>query len=279
MNVSNYNGDNMLVGAERLTREIEKYIKSKNIDKNVLEEFKLDIEEYLRDIPPFNFAPREDDLTKEQVLIELKVNLYEIEMLLDPKKEHQFFNSFDMLMELNNVLPNNYKRITPKEVEQLKNILTGIKESKREQLNNIPVLRQILQNAYKIMQDNFKDRDNWEYVYPSDVEGLNVSIYMVERTMEKIIMTLLKLLEKPTETFGLMTPLEQMSIENMKGKVKLPEDIVEYGISEFVGKKTVGGKLKLKKKMRRTYKKKSHKKMNTRRNNNNRKTKRRNVRK
>lgn len=273
MNVPNYNGDNMLVGAERLNREIQNYMTSKNIDKNVLEEFKLDIEEYLRDIPPFNFAPREDDLTKEQVLIELKVNLYQIEMLLESNKERQFFNSFDMLMELNNALPDNYKRITPKKVEQLKNIVNGIKESKREQLNNIPVLRQILNNAFEIMQENFEDRRNWEYVYPNDVEELKVSVYTIERDMEKIIKTLLKLLEKPTETFGLMTPSEQMGIESMKSQLNLPEDVIEHGIGEFVGKKTVGGKLK--KKTRRTYKKKSHKKMKTK----HRRTKRRNRRK
>lgn len=273
MNVPNYNGDNMLVGAEILNNQIRKYIKSRNVDKNVLEEYKLDIEEYLRDIPPFHFAPREDDLTKEQVLIELKVNLYKIDMLLDPKKEHQFFNSFDMLMELNNALPDNYKRITPKEVEQLINIVNGIKESKREQLNNIPVLRKILQNAYEIMQDNLEDRRNWDYVYPSDVEGLKVSIYIVERIMEQIIMTLLKLLETPSQTFGIMTPSEQIGIESMKNQLKLPEDVVEHGIGEFLGKKTVGGKLK--KKMRRTYKKKSHKKMKTK----HRRTKRRNMRK
>ncbi len=263
MNVPNYNGDNMLVGAERLNSQIRKYMESKNIDKNVLEEYKLDIEEYLRDIPPFDFEPREDDLTKDQVLIDLKVNLYQIEMMLEQNKERQFFNSFDMLMELNNAVPGNYKRITTREVEQLTNIVNGIKEAKREQLNNIPILRNILQNAYEIMQANLGDRRNWEYAYAEN-ETFNVSIYMIERYMEKIIVKLLNLLENPLQTFGLMTPSEQMGIESMKSQLNLPEDVVEHGIGEFLGKKTVGGKLK--KKMRRTYKKKSHKKRKTRHN-------------
>lgn len=78
----NYDGDNMLIGANRLNEDIKRYLKSNNVYKHDLEEFKLDIEEYLRDIPPFEFKEREDDLTKDYVLDELRENLNQIEAKL-----------------------------------------------------------------------------------------------------------------------------------------------------------------------------------------------------
>jgi hypothetical protein len=67
----NYNGDNMLIGANNLNNDIKSYINSVNATKDDLENYILDIDEYLRDIPPFNFRPRTDGLTKENILINL----------------------------------------------------------------------------------------------------------------------------------------------------------------------------------------------------------------
>lgn len=46
----NYNGDNMLIGANRLNIDIKNYMDSGTNDIKDLEEFTFDIEEYLRDI-------------------------------------------------------------------------------------------------------------------------------------------------------------------------------------------------------------------------------------
>jgi hypothetical protein len=77
----NYNNDNMLIGANNLNNQIKAYLNRNSIpDDNQynLEEFKLDIEEYLRDIPPYNFRPRTDGLTKEGIIGDLEYNLSRI---------------------------------------------------------------------------------------------------------------------------------------------------------------------------------------------------------
>lgn len=83
--VSSYNGENMLIGANKLNNDIKKYFDmlhreglSHDTEEN-LHEFKLDIEDYLRDIEPYDFAPRDDRLTKEGILVDLKMNLDRID--------------------------------------------------------------------------------------------------------------------------------------------------------------------------------------------------------
>lgn len=86
----NYSGENMLIGANNLNRDIKRFIQnnygrygSPAEDIEVLEDYKLDIEEYLRDIEAYNFAPRTDRLTKEGILIDLRTNLQKINELIE----------------------------------------------------------------------------------------------------------------------------------------------------------------------------------------------------
>lgn len=87
---ANYHGENMLIGANNLNRDIKRFIQnnygrygSPAEDMEVLEDYKLDIEEYLRDIEAYNFAPRTDRLTKEGILIDLRTNLQKINELIE----------------------------------------------------------------------------------------------------------------------------------------------------------------------------------------------------
>ena len=85
---SDYNGDNMLIGATNLNRDISGYLDyiGSNAEPSVLAEYKLDIEEYLTDIPPYDFAPRTDGLVKEAVLMDLNNNLQRINELLQVER-------------------------------------------------------------------------------------------------------------------------------------------------------------------------------------------------
>jgi hypothetical protein len=73
-----YRGENMLVGANNLNNFVKHYLDSRRFDPVALEEYKLDLEEYIRDIKDYNFAPRTDNLTKEGILIDLNENLKRI---------------------------------------------------------------------------------------------------------------------------------------------------------------------------------------------------------
>jgi hypothetical protein len=89
----NYNGENMLNGANRLNIRIKEYMDNKNLTpdhisnldediKNELIEFKLDIVDYMPDMERYTFAPRNDRLTKEGVLEDLRINLDRINKVL-----------------------------------------------------------------------------------------------------------------------------------------------------------------------------------------------------
>ena len=89
----NYNGENMLDGANRLNIRIKEYMDSKNLTpddisnvdrdiRNDLIEFKLDIVDYMPDMERYNFAPRNDRLTKEGVMEDLRINLDRINKIL-----------------------------------------------------------------------------------------------------------------------------------------------------------------------------------------------------
>jgi hypothetical protein len=85
-------GDNMLKSADILNTEITRYLLSKNrrLDEDyisTLEDYKLDILEYMRDIPPYQFASRSDGLTKDEVIFELKKTLKKIELILGDRAE------------------------------------------------------------------------------------------------------------------------------------------------------------------------------------------------
>lgn len=95
---SNYNGENMLVGANNLNNQIKGYLdrleqEHRNIDNVVrsnLEEFRLDIEDprdgFLPSIENYAFAtPRSDRLTKEGVLVDLHINLDRINDILSSR--------------------------------------------------------------------------------------------------------------------------------------------------------------------------------------------------
>jgi hypothetical protein len=79
MEVPNYNGENMLVGANLLYIKIKNFINEHQGDQSnsgfvryMLVEYLKDIDEYIRDITAYNFAPRTDRLTKEGILIDLE---------------------------------------------------------------------------------------------------------------------------------------------------------------------------------------------------------------
>lgn len=94
---SNYNDENMLIGANRLNIKIKDYLNYINyellVSQSISNEFYNDIQdslteyleeinEYLRDISAYDFAPRNDRLTKEGVLADLYTNLDEIKKML-----------------------------------------------------------------------------------------------------------------------------------------------------------------------------------------------------
>ena len=86
MEIPNYSGENMLVGANslyiRAKNFVELYERNPSIPPDVLftlREYLNDINRYIRDISAYNFAPRSDNLTKEGILIDLenmKVRIY-----------------------------------------------------------------------------------------------------------------------------------------------------------------------------------------------------------
>jgi hypothetical protein len=86
---ADYNGENMLIGANNLNNEVKQYLDSvssgANISEdtmNILTEYRMDIEEYIPDITDYEFAPRSDGLTKEGILIDLNENLQQINQTL-----------------------------------------------------------------------------------------------------------------------------------------------------------------------------------------------------
>jgi len=79
-----YNDEQMLVGANKLNNKVKSYLSasgeySLEDVRADLGEFKLDLEEYIADITPYNFImPRSDGLTREGVLNDLRINLNEV---------------------------------------------------------------------------------------------------------------------------------------------------------------------------------------------------------
>jgi vacuolar-type H+-ATPase subunit I/STV1 len=100
MEVTNYNGENMLYGANKLNIDIKNFInfitaRRENRhpdDKHTLQEYILDIDEYIRDITAYNFAPRTDRLTKEGVLVDLSNTKKNINDLLSSLKIISMFD-------------------------------------------------------------------------------------------------------------------------------------------------------------------------------------------
>ena len=83
MMIGNYDGENMLIGASKLNKDIKDYLNSprRRSDDGYIEtlkEYREDINEYIADIVSYNFAPRVDGLSKEGILIDLETNLRRI---------------------------------------------------------------------------------------------------------------------------------------------------------------------------------------------------------
>jgi hypothetical protein len=100
-NPPNYHGENMLIGANRLNKDIKRFIENTygtydmyEDDLDVLQEFDNDIDKYLHDISPYNFAPRTDRLTKEGILVDLRENSQLIAQLIDETNQ-RIVNSFN----------------------------------------------------------------------------------------------------------------------------------------------------------------------------------------
>lgn len=80
---ANYNGENMLIGASKLNKDVKDYLNSlrrRSDDGYVetLEEYREDINEYIVDITSYDFAPRVDGLSKEGILKDLETNVTRI---------------------------------------------------------------------------------------------------------------------------------------------------------------------------------------------------------
>ena len=89
MEVPNYNGENMLVGANLLYIKIKNFINEHEGNQSdsgfvryMLVEYLKDIDEYITDISAYEFAPRSDNLTKEGILIDLENTKVRINGLL-----------------------------------------------------------------------------------------------------------------------------------------------------------------------------------------------------
>ena len=68
-------GDDMLIHANNLCIEIKNFIsmgQNDSFDDEVLRDYLVIIDEYIRDITGYDFAPRRDRLTKEGILIDLE---------------------------------------------------------------------------------------------------------------------------------------------------------------------------------------------------------------
>ena len=84
----NYEGENMLIGANDLNNRIKSYMDMLDEEgsfpdsKGILDEYILDIEDYIPDIERYNFAPRDDRLTKEGILVDLGINLERVKDFL-----------------------------------------------------------------------------------------------------------------------------------------------------------------------------------------------------
>ena len=68
-------GDDMLIHANNLCIEIKNFIsmgQNDSFDDEVLRDYLVIIDEYIRDITSYDFAPRTDRLTKEGILIDLE---------------------------------------------------------------------------------------------------------------------------------------------------------------------------------------------------------------
>jgi len=94
-NLPNYDGENMLCGANILNNKIKSYLNRIEEEglfhdtRKTLIEYKLDIQEYLGEINNYTFAPRTDRLTKEGILEDLRINLKRIETQLSNMPIHR----------------------------------------------------------------------------------------------------------------------------------------------------------------------------------------------
>lgn len=74
-NPNSYQGEGMLVGANELCIEIKEFIESdqhNSLYRGFLQDYLVEVEDYIRDIEAYDFAPRTDRLTKEGILIDLE---------------------------------------------------------------------------------------------------------------------------------------------------------------------------------------------------------------
>lgn len=186
------------------------------------------------------------------------------------KKRDDFFNDFETLFSINDQIPSNYARIYQDDAARVRSILDGIKDNKREQLNEIPVLRNFLQELLERIDYNRNDRYNYEYTYGyhdpnivnQETDEMIVNISEIEDLMYEITKRLLEdLTIPPNELFGIMTPSEMISVRSMENQLRqIPSDVLKYNIKPFVGKEPVGGKYKKRRTRRKASKSKSKRK-------------------
>jgi hypothetical protein len=79
---TDYNGENMLIGANKLNNTIKQYLSNIRPNADTIEEirdnlleYRFELEEYILDISDYDFAPRRDNLTKRGILIDLRENV------------------------------------------------------------------------------------------------------------------------------------------------------------------------------------------------------------
>lgn len=84
-NPNSYQGEGMLVGANELCIEIKEFIEGNqhnSLYRGFLQDYLVEVEDYIRDIKAYDFAPRTDRLTKEGILIDLENTKTRINALL-----------------------------------------------------------------------------------------------------------------------------------------------------------------------------------------------------
>lgn len=186
------------------------------------------------------------------------------------KKRDNFFNDFETLFSLNDQIPPSYTRIYKDDAVRAKNILDGIKENKREQLNEIPYLKIFLEELMERIDDNRDDRHNYMYTYGlydpnivnQETDELIVNISGIEDLMYEIAEGLLDDLKMPpNQLFGIMTPSEMIGIRSMENQMRqMPSDVLKYNVKPFLGKEPVGGRYKKRRTVRKGRKSKSKRK-------------------
>jgi len=176
-----------------------------------------------------------------------------------------FFNDFDGLMRIHNAHIEDGYHILPKinrpyghmTAEDAYAIVDGLR--KGDVHNRIRELRAYLEKVLDLFILRTTDKRHWEEYY-GDYDG--VDVYSIEVNMIPVLRRLLGDLQPPVDPsfFGVITPDEIMALTSIGRQRGLPEHVMQYSVSPYVGKKAKGGIKKRQTKSGKTITKKQTKK-------------------